>query len=148
MASTVVESWGYADGCDHGSNDSEFSQSNHNLLMSLLDETQTDDCDDDERLEKVIRSLEDEINSNDCYEFDKMTWEANYLMDYQSSTDEPNGQDHSMQPNDFDDLCWVDVETTPPSGGWDEFGCVKNYAPISSEEQDYGSLWNETNVIM
>ncbi|KAI3457535.1 hypothetical protein Pfo_014198 [Paulownia fortunei] len=166
MASMVAENWEYMNGHDDSEN-IEFSQINHNLLMSLLDETQIDDC-DDERLKNVIRSLEAEIDSDGHYAFDNATWESD-LVDCQSSNDESNGQDRSM-PNDDLDLHWMDMETMPTSpsdgmgswymdhhgqgmvGGVTEFGWVKNYSPLCSvtpvEEQDYGSLWHETNVTL
>ncbi|KAL3651086.1 hypothetical protein CASFOL_007489 [Castilleja foliolosa] len=156
MASMVAENWGYVDGRDC-SEDIEFSQINHNFLMSLLDETQIDDC-DDEKLKKFMRSLEAEINYDGQCGFDNMTiWESD-LVDCQSSIDESTGQDdHLMQGDDFDH--WMDVETMPTSPsdgqrmGVNEFSWVQNYAPICSvtpfdQEQDYGSLWHETNVTM
>ncbi|KAK6157455.1 hypothetical protein DH2020_011703 [Rehmannia glutinosa] len=164
MASMVAENWECVDGRD-GSEKFELSQTNHNLLMSLLDETQIDDC-DDERLRKVIRSLEVEINSDGHdYGFDNtILWESE-LMDCQSSNDESDGHDCSIQHGDLD-LHWMDMETMPtsPSGGmgsWymdhhgqgmvsgvtDQFGWAKNYYSVNPfEEQDYGSLWHETNV--
>ncbi|GFQ05753.1 hypothetical protein PHJA_002719400 [Phtheirospermum japonicum] len=168
MASMVAENWEYVDGRD-GSEGFEFSQINHNLLMSLLDETQIDDC-DDEKLKKVIRSLEAEISSDGHYGFDNTMWESD-LVDCQSSIDESTGQDdHSMQHDDLDLDHWMNVETMPTSpsdgmtswymdnhgqgmvgSGVNEFSWVHNYAPICSvtpfdQEQDYGSLWHETNV--
>ncbi|PIN16645.1 hypothetical protein CDL12_10703 [Handroanthus impetiginosus] len=166
MASSMVaENWDYADGHD-GSESLELSQINQNLLMSLLDETQIDDC-DDERLINVIRSLEAEIDFDGQHAIDNAMWESD-LVDCQSSNDELNGQDRSL-PHDNLDLHWMDMETIPSSpsgamGNWymdhngqgimgsgNEFGGAKNYSNFWNgtplEEQDYGSLWHETNVI-
>ncbi|KAL0353932.1 UNVERIFIED_CONTAM: hypothetical protein Sangu_0974500 [Sesamum angustifolium] len=168
MASTVAENWEYADTTHDCSENFELSQINHSLLMSLLDETQVDDC-DDERLTNVIRSLEAEIDySGHDYAYDHNTIWENDLVDCQSSNDESNDQDCLLQQDDLD-LHWMDMETIPSSpsggmGGWymdhhglgmvggmsHEFGGIKNYSHLCYgsplEEQDYGSLWHETNA--
>ncbi|KAL7129276.1 hypothetical protein ABFS83_13G054700 [Erythranthe nasuta] len=140
MASVVEENWDYVDGQDE-SEDLELSQINHNLLMSLLDETPIEDC-DDERLRKVIRSLEAEIDDSDdnCYSFDHHStmWESE-VVDCQSSNDELNGQDRSVPQDDLD-LRWMDMETMPTS--------PLCYVNTTIEDQDYGSLWHDTNVNM
>lgn len=154
MASVVAENWGHVDGHDE-SEVLELSQINHNLLMSLLDETPIEEC-DDERLRKVIRSLEAEIDSDEFikYDFDdhNVLGGGDHLVDCQSSNDEINGQDPRMMHHDLDDHLhnWMDMEismpTSPPRadgvdgwsmyhdehgmiGGVNEFGWVKNYAP-------------------
>lgn len=156
----VAENWEQMDGHD-GSENFELSQTNHNFLMSLFDETQIDDC-DDERLKNVIRSLEAEISSTGHYTLDNTEWESD-LVDCQSSNDELCGQDPSMTHDNLD-LHWMDIEIMPISpsgdmgswymdhhgqgmmgGGVTEFGWVKNYSPLEAE-QDYGSLWHETNA--
>lgn len=160
----VAENWEHVDGHD-GSENFELSPRNHNLLMSLLDETQIDDCDDDERLTKVIQSLQAELDFVDHYE----SWESDNLVDCQSSVDESYGQGcpSMMAPNEVD-LHWMDVEILPASpsgevGNWyvdhhhgqgvsdgdvnDQFGWIKNnFSPIEVDHQDYGSLWHVTNV--
>ncbi|KAH6785385.1 hypothetical protein C2S51_037840 [Perilla frutescens var. frutescens] len=154
MASMVAENWeNILDGHDC-SESFELSPRNHHLLMSLLDETQIDDCDDDdERLTKVIQSLQAELDSADDCD----------LVDCQSSVDESYGEGCPMATNDLD-LHWMDVEIMPTSPSWynmdhhhgqgmmmtsDEFGWIKNpsFSPIEAD-QDYGSLWHGTNALL
>lgn len=149
MGSMVAENWEEMDGHDWSDN-FELSPRNHNLLMSLLDETQIDDDEcDDERLKHVIRSLEAEIDCTSDF-----AWESNDVVDCESSIDdESNGRDLSLTRDDLD-LHWMDVEIVPssPSGDVDswymdhanEFGWLKNFSCLEAD-QDYGSLWHQTN---
>lgn len=152
MASMVAENWENIFDSNDCSENFELSPRNHNLLMSLLDETQIDDCDDDERLTKVIQSLQAELDSADHCD----------LVDCQSSVDESYSQGYptlvSTATNDLD-LHWMDVEIMPTSPSWynmdhhhgqgmmmstsDEFGWIKNpsFSPLEAD-QDYGSLWH------
>ncbi|XP_073284049.1 uncharacterized protein [Primulina huaijiensis] len=99
MASVVAENWEYMEKQEDDFESLEFSHVNQGLLMSLLDETQVDDC-DDERLTKVIQSLEAEIKPDDSHDSNEY-W-----------NDESSGQDWSM-PHDFDDHNWMDMEFAP-----------------------------------
>ncbi|KAG6395826.1 hypothetical protein SASPL_141955 [Salvia splendens] len=113
MASIVGENWGHVDGQDRPEN-SELSAQNHNLLMSLLDETQIDEC-DDERLTKVIQSLQDELDCADHY-----AWDQGDVVDCESSIDdvESYGQGFPSMAA-VDRLDWMDMEMVPtsPRGG-------------------------------
>ncbi|KAK6785351.1 hypothetical protein RDI58_018806 [Solanum bulbocastanum] len=62
----AVENWTWIDGCDDLSN-FDVSQMDGDIVMSLLDDMQGDDHDDDERLTSVIRSLEAEIDQTQSY---------------------------------------------------------------------------------
>ncbi|KAG6392117.1 hypothetical protein SASPL_146327 [Salvia splendens] len=149
MASIVGENWGYVDGQDWPEN-SELSPRNHNLLMSLLDETQIDEC-DDERLTKLIQSLQDELDCADHY-----AWESDHLVDCQSSNDDESWGQGLPSMAVVDHLDWMDVEMVPSSpsgGGWcmdhqgqgviddddDQFGLMKNNSspPLLEDEQDF-----------
>ncbi|KAL8507852.1 hypothetical protein ACS0TY_018408 [Phlomoides rotata] len=151
MASMVAENWDQMDGHDD-SNNFELSPRNHNLLMSLLDETQFDEC-DDERLKHVIRSLEAEIDSTSHFAFDDGTW-ASDVVDCESSINESYGLNSSTIRDDLD-FRWMDIDIVPssPSGDMDhlqghgnEIGWLNNF-PYLEADQDYGSLWHETNAI-
>ncbi|KAL1538377.1 hypothetical protein AAHA92_27132 [Salvia divinorum] len=122
MSSIVGENWGHVDGQDRPE-DSELSAQNHNLLMSLLDETQIDEC-DDERLTKVIQSLQDELDCADRYE-----WEGD-VVDCESSIDDESYGRGFPSMAAVDHLDWMDVEKVPSSprggdhiGGW----CMDNH---------------------
>lgn len=147
------------------------------LLMSqLLDESHVEDC-DDERLTRVIQSLEDEIkpiimNDHDfLMEFD---WDYNNLdvegCDFRNEG-QVDGHDSSSVSLDYDlDYNWMDMEDLK-SGlyldssenirileGVSEFDGVRDYYDCSSsysnsyanslEEHNYGSLWQDTNVLL
>ncbi|KAL2476558.1 Uncharacterized protein Adt_37294 [Abeliophyllum distichum] len=166
MDSMVADNWESVDGDSDfiNSENSQFDQSH--VLMSLLDESQNEDC-DDERLTNVIRSLEAEIKPNsDCYLFDNIEWEGD-LVECQSSSDESMNELDFSKLHDLD-FQWMDLEMIPssPSGGMEswyvdpygqemgavtEFGELKNYSQLSygtplMEDHDYGFLWQETNV--
>ncbi|KAG8386671.1 hypothetical protein BUALT_Bualt03G0173300 [Buddleja alternifolia] len=157
MASIVVENWEYVDNRDDPEN-FELSQINQNFLMSLLDETQIDVC-DDERLTSVIRSLEAEIDSNsEHYAIDDIAM-GNTLVDCQSSNNGFNGHDCSMMPHDNLDLHWMDMDIIPSSPndgiymdhhGQGMCGVTEYYSQLCYEiplqGQDYDFLWYETNV--
>ncbi|KAG6398114.1 hypothetical protein SASPL_139566 [Salvia splendens] len=111
MASIVGENWGHVDGQDRPEN-SELSAQNYNLLMSLLDETQIDEC-DDERLTKVIQSLQDEL---DCV--DHFAWEGDVVDCESSIDDESYGQGFpSMAAVDRLDSMDMKMVPTSPRGG-------------------------------
>lgn len=169
MASMVADNWESVDG-HNDFIDTENSQIDQSVLMSLLDESQNEDC-DDERLKNVMRSLEAEItpNSTDCYSFDNLEWEG-YPVECQSSSQESINDLEFSKLHDLD-FQWMDLEMDPSSpcdgmaswyinidpyeqemGAVTEFDGLKNYSEIISygtplmEEHDYGLLWQETIV--
>ncbi|CAI9757162.1 unnamed protein product [Fraxinus pennsylvanica] len=165
MASMVADNWesivGYDDFIDI-----ESSHIDQSVLMSLLDESHIEDC-DDEKLTNVIRSLEAEItpNNTDYHSFDNLEWESDPI-ECQSSSDESMNNQNFSKLHDLD-FQWMDLEMVPssPAAGmasWymgpyeqeldavTEFGGLKNYSQIIyetplMEEHDFGLLWPETN---
>lgn len=111
MASVVAENWEHIEKQQDDLESLEFLHVNQGLLMSLLDETQVDDC-DDERLSKVIQSLEAEINPEESHDSNEY-W-----------NDESSGQDWSM-PHDLDHHNWMDVEFAP-SGDMEKYWSFEN----------------------
>lgn len=142
MASMVVDqNWGNVDSQDF-SESFELSPGNHNLLMSLLDEVEMEEC-DDERLTKVMQSLQDEL---DCADDHYSSW-GNDLVDCQSSIGESYGREFPLiaHDEDLDDLRWIDVEIVDRhgqemiGGGVNEFGLINNnFSPLECHEQDFG----------
>lgn len=147
MASMVADqNWEYVDGQDLSEN-FELSPRNHNLLMSLLDEVEMEEC-DDERLTKVIQSLQDELDCADQY----ASWGSHDLVDCQSSIDGSYGREFpSIAPYDDLDLRWMDVEIVDHhgqemiDGGVNEFGLVKsNISPLEGQED----FWHGTDATL
>ncbi|KAK1399222.1 Ribonuclease [Heracleum sosnowskyi] len=143
------------------------------LLSQLLDEeSHVEDC-DDERLTRVIRSLEAEIIEpimmiEDDGSFMELEWDDNFVEigNYVS-----NGLQEDVMitgdcstPSDFDDVDnynWMDMEEKTEFGGlgddyfhycqYDNDSCNANhnrYVTSNLEEQSYGSLWQDTNVLV
>lgn len=149
MASMVVDqNWGHVDGQDL-SEGFELSPGNHNLLMSLLDEVEMEEC-DDERLTKVMQSLQDEL---DCAEdHDYSSW-GNDLADCQSSIGESYGREFPSVARDDDfDLRWMDVEVVDRhgqemiGGGVNEFGLISNnFSPLEGQQDFWHGM--EFNLI-
>ncbi|XP_057505748.1 uncharacterized protein LOC130789040 [Actinidia eriantha] len=135
------------------------------LLMSLLEESQGDECDDG-RLNDVIRSLEAEIDPKMMMDSHDLSMEniewGSESEDCQSlDAGHIHGQDCTMSSDlDFN---WVDMEMSPfspsdemtnwymePIDGIIEFGGeIRDYSEIyygvPLEEHAFGSsLWQET----
>lgn len=114
----------------------EISEIDASLLMSILEESQCEEH-DDETLEHVIRSLEAEINFNtiDGYDlpleteasidqYDSQLWSGDKMVDHDCS-----------QPLDFD-VNWADMEIKPSS----PFGETTNWYLDPSEVEVDGSI--------
>ncbi|CAI9784333.1 unnamed protein product [Fraxinus pennsylvanica] len=151
MASMVADNWESVDGYDYFIN-TENSEIGESVLMSLLDESQNEDC-DDERLENVMRSLEAEImpNNTNCYSFDNLEWESGPVECQSSSEESVNELEIEMEFSKLHDLDfqWMDLEMDPSSpcdggmaswymdpyeqemGAVTDFGGLKNYSHIS-----------------
>ncbi|XP_022878655.1 uncharacterized protein LOC111396456 [Olea europaea var. sylvestris] len=165
MASMVADNWESIVCYDDFINN-ESSYIDQNILMSLLDESHNEDC-DDERLTNVIRSLEAEIapNNTDCYLSNNLKLESDPI-ECQSSSDESTNEQNFSKLHDLD-FQWMDLEMVPSSptsgmaswymGSYEqemdamtEFDGLKFYSQISyetplMEEHDFGLLWQETN---
>ncbi|KAL3503037.1 hypothetical protein ACH5RR_037486 [Cinchona calisaya] len=150
---------------DHEFDNFELPQVDDALLMSFLDDTQVEDC-DDEKLSSVIRSLEAEIH------------QQNSLSENNSRRIDDLFDRHCGQFDDHDqvlDFDWMDMEmdidivpSSPSDGmaswymdpcgddldGVAEFGSEKDYYfqhlnGTSHEDHEgcsYGALWQETNA--
>lgn len=152
MASFVPENWDFIDGCDDYDTGA--------LLMSqLLDESHVEDC-DDERLTSVIRSLEAEINEPNVLiehidSFMELEWDDNLAEICKNKRDEKdedviNGQDCSTTSSD-DDLVnynWMEMEDMNEYYyHYPRFINLDNVSNNFLEEQSYGSLWQDTDVL-
>uniref|UniRef100_A0A5B7ASK9 Uncharacterized protein n=1 Tax=Davidia involucrata TaxID=16924 RepID=A0A5B7ASK9_DAVIN len=161
MASSKPENWACINGNDDFDN-FEVTEINGALLMSLLEESQGEEC-DDERLRSVIQSLEAEIDSNMMDGHDSLVeteWGSQL-----SGGGQVDGHDCSTS-HDLD-FNWMDMEMVPSLPGDDmtnwymdpcgdemdgiiEFGGVRDYSHIyygiPLEENGCGSLWQETNA--
>lgn len=135
------------------------------LLMSqLLDESHFEDC-DDERLSSVIRSLEAEIEpvmvieDNDALM--ELEWDDNLADICKNNEDVINGQDcstASSSDDDYDNYNWMEMEEMNEFRGVGDYYYYDHYpqfvnhedvhANYSVEEQSYGSLWQDTNVLI
>lgn len=165
MASFVPENYESIASC-------EFNVDDVLLLSQFLDESNVEYCEDDERLTSVIRSLEAEIMepimmTEDGDSFMELEWDDNFVMirDYISdgpAENEMNSQDcsTSSEGDDLDNYNWMDMEDMIQSGVGDDY-ChysqydhneyyvnQNNYVTNSLEEQSYGSLWQDANVLM
>ncbi|KAL6975551.1 hypothetical protein U1Q18_024345 [Sarracenia purpurea var. burkii] len=162
-ATSVPENWACINGGDEYEFDKfEVLEINGTLLVSLLEESQVEEC-DDERLTSVIRSLEAEIYPIKIGDHNLPT-----LLEWGSSSDncqpsdaaQVDGQDCSAA-HDLD-FHWMDVEMDPssPSDGmanWymdpcgDELEGIIEFGGIGDsliffgvpleEELSYGTLW-------
>lgn len=161
MASMAFENnWGYnMDGDDdvkhEGSEDFQLSPRNRRLLMSLLDETQVDDCDDEQQLSEVIRSLEAEIGSQGHFYGNDIVGGED-PMDCESINGESNNCGRLVRHEEVELDRWLDVEIVGSDGmgnwGMDqngqgmvsEFGGENNYHGIG--EDDFDLLWHEDKL--
>lgn len=142
------------------------------LLSQLLEEeSHVEDC-DDERLKSVIRSLEAEIIEpnmmiEDDGSFMELEWDDNFVEigNYVSNgLQEDVISGDCSTPSDFDDLDnynWMDMEERIEFSGLgnyyyhsSQYDCDSysvnhnSYVPNVLEEQSYGSLWQDTNVLV
>ncbi|XP_059664514.1 uncharacterized protein LOC132310349 [Cornus florida] len=164
MASALPENWSHINGSDDF-DQFEVPEINTALLMSLLEESQVEEC-DDERLRSVIQSLEAVIDPNRLDGHDslvEMEWGSGNLNGCTTPSDgeQLNGQDCSTSLDL--DFSWMDVEMVPSSPSdemtnWymDSFrdgtdGVIElgDYSQICYgmplEEHEYGSLWQESH---
>lgn len=165
MASFVAENYESIVSC-------EFNTDSALLLSQLLDESHVEDC-DDERLTSVIRSLEAEIiepftMTEDNDSFMELEWDDNFVEIQNYISDGPvedvmNHQDCSTSSdiNDMDNYNWMDMEdfiefegvgndyyrySQYSSDGYNDNH--NNYVTNTLEEQNYGSLWQDSNVLV
>ncbi|KAL8148712.1 uncharacterized protein LOC141708416 [Apium graveolens] len=149
----------------------EFNTDSALLLSQLLDESHVEEC-DDERLTNVIRSLEAEIiepamMTIDDDSFMDLEWDDNFVEIQNYISDGPvedvmNGQDCSTSSDieDLDNYNWMDMEDMIEFRGVrdDFYYCSwynndnyddNQYTHVTNtlEEQNYGSLWQDTLVM-
>ncbi|KAL0443724.1 UNVERIFIED_CONTAM: hypothetical protein Slati_2095100 [Sesamum latifolium] len=141
--------WGRS--CDD-LDDVEFSNIDDSLIMSLLEDSQVEDG-DDERLRAVIQSLEAEIMSqNSCLEaYDH----SEGCPDDYRFCDVEQPESCSTSPDHCLDFEWIDMETVQTDysihndemtsyfielGGVGDYSQVYNYG-MPMEEDDYSDLW-------
>ncbi|KAI8557987.1 hypothetical protein RHMOL_Rhmol04G0053900 [Rhododendron molle] len=165
MAGSLPENWACINGNDHDFDQFEIQEIDGALLMSLLEESSPEDCDND-KLTRVMKSLEAEIDQ-------KIVDGLDLSMDLGWGTDSKGFQPFdAAQTNDLDglishsldDFDWMEVEMIPRSSPSDEmdnwymdpcgdaldgivgFGDFSNmYYGVPLEELAYGSLWQETH---
>ncbi|WOH00769.1 hypothetical protein DCAR_0520144 [Daucus carota subsp. sativus] len=150
----------------------EFHTDSALLLSQLLDESHVEDY-NDERLISVIRSLEAEIiepamMTEDDASFMELEWDdnlvdmGNYMWD--GLQQDLSNSENCSTPSDMDDLDnynWMDMEERIGFGvvGEDYYqnsqyrsdgynGNHHSYVTSALEEQSYGSLWQDTDVVM
>lgn len=152
----------------------ELPQDDEALLMSLLDDTQVDDC-DCEKLYSVMRSLEAEIDQQTIDDDQKSSSEDNnnwtsVLSDHDHDHAHFEGHD-KLRPDHGLDFDWMDMVPSSPSdvmaSSWymdpcgDEMDAVTQFGSgkdlyyfqhlngISFEDHECyssGNLWQETNA--
>ncbi|XAR56394.1 hypothetical protein NMG60_11036862 [Bertholletia excelsa] len=163
----AAENWACLNGIGEDFDKLEVPGIDSSLLKSLLEESQADEC-DDERLNSVIRSLEAEIDPNAMSVSDSSMdgeWVVSNSDDCQSSDlyQHMDDQDYSMA-HDLDHFNWMEVEMAPSLpcdelNNWylepcevevNEYGgvTVRDHSHmyhygVPSEEDAYGSLWQE-----
>ena len=162
MAASVPENWACINAAADEFDQFEVNKIDGVLLMSLLEESHNEEC-DDERLTSVIRSLEAEINPIVMDGHDSPMHELDNCQPSEAA--QVDDQDSSMA-HDLD-LYWMDVEMGPASPSDEmtnwymdpcgdefdaiiEFGCVSDYSQnlygVHLEELSYGCLWQETHT--
>jgi len=169
MAGSLPEK-AFINGVDEGLDQFEVQEIDGALLMSLLEESNAEDCDDD-KLTSVIRSLEAEIDPNmmDGHDLSMdLGWGSNPENFQPFDVAQVDDLDCSIS-HDLDDFDWMEMEMEmiPPSSPSDEmnnwymdpcgdeldgvigFGAVTDfsnmYYGVPLEELTYGSLWQETH---
>ncbi|KAJ4982366.1 hypothetical protein NE237_033203 [Protea cynaroides] len=116
------------------------------LLMSLLEESQVEDA-EDERLQCIIQSLEAEIdpcNMRETCKLDVQAGNSEVRAPQEFGLEDPYDVSalHSLPTHEFD-LPPDDMEKnfSMPS---DELGGMMELYGVSLEEQAYGCVWQET----
>ncbi|CAN4104323.1 unnamed protein product [Withania somnifera] len=126
-------------------NQMEIPDFDSTILMSFLDESQMEYC-DDEKLKSLIQSLEAELE----YPISIINNPAatpNYLGSEDNSSEELV---------DIDDFSWMDMEMSSSTSPSDNYSMIEfqvgsdNYSQfltcIPIEEQVYDSLWLQTDL--
>ncbi|XAR68208.1 hypothetical protein NMG60_11003259 [Bertholletia excelsa] len=161
MASSLPENWGLING-EIGFDKLEVQEIDSALLMSLLEESHAEEC-DDERLSTVMRSLEAEIDPKMIHGHEfagDPTSDGCQLSDFK----QVDGQDwpvsHDLEFN------WMEIDMVPSSPsddvarwymgacgddmqGFIEFDAASQLyhgAPPEEHTYSYGSLWQETHT--
>ena len=151
MASQVSENLTLING--GGGGDEEFKEMellkmNNALIMSLMDESQGDESDDDHRLETLIRSLEAEITTEGRENSSSSTMEYELASningeDNQSwNVGQMDGHDYLPSPCDFM-MEWVDMELVPSAPFDDRNWCVDpfgNSMDVTTELFDFSVI--------
>ncbi|GAV88108.1 hypothetical protein CFOL_v3_31531, partial [Cephalotus follicularis] len=125
------------------------------LLMSLLEESQGQEEQNDERLNSVMQSLEAEINPNIAREIDEDS-QSSYVGrvdDYDRSVLSEVGfgwVDTEMPSSPRDDMNWYPDPCEDEMHGIIEFEGVRDYSQfyygVPLEEHSYSSLWHDTYI--
>lgn len=135
--------------------DIELSDIDCSLVMSLFEDSQLVEGEDDERFRSVIQSLEAEITNNQDYSFLETNSEGYY--DYQHSDDAEQMDSCSTSPDHMIHFEGIDVGLLPYSSPMDdttshftvddmvEFAGLRDYSHVcygmAMEEEDYHGLW-------
>ncbi|XP_061352169.1 uncharacterized protein LOC133297118 [Gastrolobium bilobum] len=159
MASQVCETLAFIND-DDGVRGMEVLEINGALLMSLMEESPSEESDND-RLDSLIRSFEAEISGNKimgCHDSASTELMSNIEEDTQLwNIGEMDGQDYWASSCEFE-VEFVDMDLMPSSpcddGSWfiDPFDDEKNngmannlmvYDGFAMGEHGYNSLWQE-----
>ncbi|KAI4323118.1 hypothetical protein L6164_022749 [Bauhinia variegata] len=140
---------------------------NGDLLLSLMEESQDDESDDDDRLDSLIRSLEAEISGTAME--DELASNGSQPQDGQSSWiigAIEDGQDYWAESSCDLDMECVDMDVMP-SSPWDARSwCIDSYGGemdgisdilyvnnlkmengFAMGEQAYNSFWKESYIV-
>uniref|UniRef100_A0A5B7CCB0 Uncharacterized protein n=1 Tax=Davidia involucrata TaxID=16924 RepID=A0A5B7CCB0_DAVIN len=153
MASLVPENWACTNSYD------ELTELDGDLLMSLLEESQVNDG-DEERLRRVIQSLEAEIDPIMMEGHNSLVEPKldGFPEDCQFSDASQVDSQDCLTSHDLD-INWIDMDDDmtnwcmdPCGGEMDgiiEFGGIGDYSHIfygvPLEEQEFCSLWQESH---
>ncbi|KAI3465944.1 hypothetical protein Pfo_022607 [Paulownia fortunei] len=144
MASTTVTENSSCTTCHDGLDYTEFSNTDTSLLMSLLEDSQVED-EDDERLRNVIQSLEAELVNEASFSESNSEGYLEYY-DQLSDIEQMNSCCTSPDHLDFE---WIDMEMAYSSPIFDEIGSYFMDDPqichgMAVEEAKDIGLWQET----
>ena len=148
MASQVCETLAFINGDDEV-REMEVLQIKGALLMSLMEESPSDESDDD-RLNTLIRSFEAEISGSKMQGHDSASTGSELASNIGEDTQSWNmghvdGQDYWASSSDEFGVEWVDMDFMPCSPCDDKSWCIDPYGiqndGFAMEEQGYNCFW-------
>ncbi|KAJ7948850.1 putative Heat stress transcription factor B-4b [Quillaja saponaria] len=152
MDSLVCENSAFINGEDEFDG-LEVLEMDGDLLMSLLEESQTDERDEDQ-LNSLIRSLEAEIKVDTMEGQDLVSNIIGEECSGQSwKVGQMDGRDCSVS-HDFDEFGWVDMDVVPSSLGEDMNWYMNPYGGemdgiiefIGNEDEHYSKIYHESDL--